>query len=297
VTIERGAIGQGDRAAAESLARVGKGLMDLAQYDDACPKLEQSLDAHPSGETALWLGECLHKQGKIASAWAAYRNAASHFQSAGDASAAVAGERAQRIESLVPKITIAAQQRVMTMKVYRGDTKFGVGVFGVPLAVDPGEHRIRVEAEGYAPWEKTVVVKASERITVEVPPLVPADVRHTTGGSNALYVAGILTAGSGVAAIGIGAILGIAAARDVSSAESDASLCGPSRLCTPEGRALVDAADTKAIGSTIAFTAGALAVATGLVLLIADGASDGGEVALWGVPAPDGGVANLRVTF
>jgi hypothetical protein len=302
---DRGVLGQSDRAAAESLARVGRGLMGLGQYDEACPKLEQSIEAFPSGGTAMSLGECREKQGKVASAWAAYRHAMTHYRVADDPELHKAQNRAQRIEALVPKLTMVAAQRLMTMSVYRDDTKFGVGVFGVPLAVDPGVHEIRVEADGFESWTTTVQLKASERLTVTVPALKPqvkkkkqVVVRRRQQGP--LFLAGVITGAAGVATIGIGAILGIAAARDITTVESDDSLCGDDHQCTPAGRDLVDAAESKAVASTIAFAVGGIAVAAGFTLVVIESSTrtDGGDaVAIVPLVVPRGGGLSVHASF
>jgi hypothetical protein len=271
--------GQGDRAAAESLVRVGRGLMELGRYDEACAKLEQSMDASPSGEAALLLGECSERLGRLAAAWAVYRQAAAHFRASGDSRREVALTRARELEPKVPKLTLRAALRLPKMRIQRDDTDFGIGVLGVPLAVDPGPHRLEVRAEGYEPWTMDLELKPSERRTIEIPALQrlapaepdsPGSAPARPRGRGPLFYGGVITAGAGAASVAVGALLGASASRDVSAAESSEALCGASRLCTPEGRELVNRADRKAIAATVTLSLGAAAVATGLVLIIAD---------------------------
>jgi hypothetical protein len=89
----------------------------------------------------------------------------------------------------------------------------------------------------------------------------------------------VITAGAGVATIGVGTVLGLVAARDIHTAESDDQLCGQDRQCTDEGYALIERADREALGSTIAIAAGSVLVVTGFVLVVVDPrtASEEGE--------------------
>ena len=269
--------GQGDRAAAESLARVGRGLMDLGQYPEACPKLEQSIEAAPSGPTALLLGECLERLGRIASAWASYRQAAALLTAGDDPAAAeMARQHALRLEPLVPKLTISAGSRPPGMEVWRDDTRFGAGVLGVPLAVDPGSLRIEARAPDHRPWSTTVAIRPSERLSVVIPALTPIGQQPVTvrvdssSARGGLFLAGVISAGAGIAAMATGALLGASAGRDVNRAEADDALCGAARRCTPAGRELIDEAEAKALGSTLALSLGAVALVGGFVMVLID---------------------------
>ncbi|MEQ9319807.1 MAG: hypothetical protein RIF41_11660, partial [Polyangiaceae bacterium] len=295
-----GGRGQGDRAAAESLVRVGKGLIELGRYDEACAKLEQSLEAYALGDAALLLGECYERLGKLASSWAAYRQAAARYRAARDAKREVALTRARRLEPKVPKLTLLTAQRLPGMRIMRDDTEFGVGVLGVPLAVDPGVHRLEVRAHGYEPWVLEVELKPSERRTLDIPTLTRADADETTGakvyrGRGPLFYAGVIVAGTGVASVASGVLLAASASRDVNTAESTPELCGASRICTPEGRDLVDRADRKAIAATVTLAAGAAAVATGFILVVVDPGASVAEVGVHVGPLVGPGVGGLTL--
>lgn len=268
-----------DRAAAESLRRVGVGLMELGQYEEACPKLEQSMEAAADGETAWALAECFDEQGKLASAWAAYRQARSLLR--GDPRAEEASSRAIDLEPRVPKLTVVPTQALPGVQVWRDGTRFGVGLFGVPLATDPGVHAIEVRADGYAPWSTTVEIKASERVTVQVPALTRVEVSvgrdaAATGtpstvrrdGRDALWYAGLIATGVGVGAVAAGGILGLVASRDVRAAEADDALCGADRRCTPAGLDAIEGADQKATASTVLVASGATVALAGFAVLL-----------------------------
>jgi len=301
-TDDRGGSGQGDRAAAESLTRVGEGLIELGRYDEACAKLEQSVEAYPLGDALLLLGECYERLGKLASSWAAYRQAAARYRAMRDAKREVALTRADTLEPKVPKLTLLAKQRVSGMIVVRDDTEFGVGVIGVPLAVDPGRHRLLVRADGYEPWTLELDLQPSERRTIEIPSLVrrtePTRSVPTTSvrsGRGALFYAGVIVAGAGAASLASGALLAASASRDVSTAESSNDLCGASRSCTPAGRDLVARADRKAIAATTTLAVGAAAVVTGFVLVVVDPGGAQQEVGLTVSPLAGPGVGGITL--
>jgi hypothetical protein len=308
-----GGAGQGDRAGAESLARVGRSLMALGRHAEACPMLEQSVAAAPSGATNLLLGECLERLGKIASAWAYYRQAAAMLAGNDDAAAEVARQQALRLEPQVPKLTISAGTRPPGMEVRRNDVVFGSGVLGVPLAVDPGTQRIEVRAPGHLPWSTQVEVTAGERHSVVVPALTPLEPPQRTPTVEVVaprrgswFYAGVVSAGVGVAAMATGALLGASAGRDVNRAEADDALCGADRSCTPAGREVVDDAEAKALGSTLTLSIGAAALVGGFILVLIDpavsrsGSESGADaVAVAAVPwaGPEGGGMLVELRF
>lgn len=295
-----GGRGQGDRAAADSLARVGKGLIELGRYDEACAKLEQSLEAYALGDAALLLGECYERLGKLASSWAAYRQAAARYRASRDAKREVALTRARQLEPKVPKLTLLTAQRLPGLRIVRDDTEFGVGVLGVPLAVDPGAHRLEVRAHGYQPWVLEIDMKPSERRTLEIPMLTRAEAQEGVSvrvhrGRGPLFYAGVIVAGTGAASVASGILLAASASRDVSTAESNPELCGASRTCTPEGRDLVDRADRKAVAATVTLAVGAAAVATGFIFVVVDPGASSADVGLVVSPLAGPGIGGLTL--
>jgi len=298
------AAGQNDNAAAESLRRVGRGLMELGQYDEACPKLAQSWEAKANGDTALLLATCSEHQGRIASAWASYRQAAFLLQAAGDTRFTEANDRAIELEPKVPKLIIVPAARVPGMEVWRGETRFSAGIFGVPVAVDPGPQRIEIRAEGYKTWSTQVNLKASERVTVAIPALVkdspPPPVVVLRSHRGTLFTAGVITAGFGVASIAVGALLGAAASREVHNAETDDSLCGLDKKCTPAGMDAIESADAKAVASTVMFSIGGAAIIGGFVMVLLDkGSIEEADSVASVLPliGPTGGGLSVTVRF
>ncbi|MBN2193254.1 MAG: tetratricopeptide repeat protein [Polyangiaceae bacterium] len=62
-------------ALAETLFREASALIRAGNYDEACPKLEASQQADPTGGTVLLLAICYEAVGKTASAWLRFNEA------------------------------------------------------------------------------------------------------------------------------------------------------------------------------------------------------------------------------
>jgi hypothetical protein len=302
-----------DAAAAQSLWQLGKALLDMGRFDKACPKLEQSMALAPMADVALLLADCLERDGKVASAWAEYRQAGLMLAQAGRKDEAeLARAHAVDLEPRVPKLTVAPAVELPGMDVLRDGVSFGPGIFGVAVAIDPGKHTVEVRAPGYQTWSTEVTVGGNgDRQVVAVPELAAdsATTATPTKRSSArssskrgiLFTSGIITTGSGLATLGVGVILGLVASRDVEMAESDDSLCGGDHVCTQEGYDLIERAEDKALGSTVAIAVGSVAVAAGFVLVILDGrvGSDGSgadSVSARLAPLAGPGLGGLQMT-
>jgi tetratricopeptide (TPR) repeat protein len=85
-----------DQAAAEQLFVQGRALMEQGKLDEACRALEASHTLDPAPGTLLNLALCNEKQGKVATAWALYREVENLARREGQAKReATARERAR----------------------------------------------------------------------------------------------------------------------------------------------------------------------------------------------------------
>src|SRR5262245_61731903 len=100
-----------DQAAAIDLFNDAKTLMDAGNFAAACPKLVQSQSLAPALGTLLNLAKCREGEGKTASAWAGYREVAASSEKAGQSQrAAVAAERAAKLEPTLSRVRIDVDQ-------------------------------------------------------------------------------------------------------------------------------------------------------------------------------------------
>jgi hypothetical protein len=157
--------------AAESAFAEGARLMKADRCAEAVVKFRESQRLDPASGTALNIGYCEAKLGRIASAWLAYRQAHRLAQTQGKPQhEALAREQADKLEPDVPHLValIAADQPAGVALLLDG-APLEREMWSVPIPLDPGAHRLERRASGASPWEKAITVKRGERITVEVP--------------------------------------------------------------------------------------------------------------------------------
>jgi hypothetical protein len=283
-----------DKAAAEALFQEGKKLLGEGKFDQACPKLAASQKQDPSPGTLLNLGKCHEGQGKTASAWAEYKEAATMARTMGRTEQeTAANERAAAIEPKLSKLKIDPPPGEVPpgLVVKRGPSTIDTSSLGVMLPIDPGEHTIEASAPRYKTWTGKVTVGANaDQQSIAIGALekgpdtaaagagvgsnaaMDTTVPDSSSGSNTRRTVGFVLAGVGVAALGVGAVFGILASGQAGDAEDDPTLC-PNKVCTPAGREEIDGADTKALVSTIGFGVGIAAAAAGVVLIVTSGGS------------------------
>jgi hypothetical protein len=166
---------ENDKAAAEALYEAGKSLLrsDVAA---ACDKFAASQELDPGVGTLLHLGACYEKLGRVASAWAAFREAASYaHRSAQPDREQIAVARAEKLEGRLPKLLIDTSQNGATQLEVTRDQKPVVSAsLGVPIPVDPGSHQIAVSAPGKVSWHATVQLVEGKTETLRVPALEAA---------------------------------------------------------------------------------------------------------------------------
>ncbi|HEU4407671.1 MAG TPA: hypothetical protein VFS43_20570 [Polyangiaceae bacterium] len=165
-----------DRGVAATLFQEGRQLMAEGKLDVACAKFEQSHRLDPGGGTVLNLATCREKQGKTATAWAAYREAVSLARRDGRPDREALGlEGIARLEPQLSRLTVSVTGRAPGLAVTLDGVAIGEVAYGTPLPVDPGEHRLQASAAGYLPWQGALVIGPSaDQKEVVVPPLRPA---------------------------------------------------------------------------------------------------------------------------
>src|SRR5688500_2384579 len=131
-------------AVAEQLFNEGRNLAKDGKWQEACPKFEASLRHDPALGTRLNLATCYTNVGKLASAWALYRESMELAKKAGDmARSDYAKAQATALEPRLPKLVITAPPTVPTgLSVRRDDVVLNPDELGLGLYVDPGSHEV-----------------------------------------------------------------------------------------------------------------------------------------------------------
>jgi serine/threonine-protein kinase len=267
-----------DKAAAEALFREGRRLFDAGSYPAACAKLAESERLDPAPGTLLNLAGCYEKNGQTASAWATFKEAVSASHQKGRADwEELARTRAAALEPALSRLTISvAASSLDGLQVHRDGAAVGQAEWGTPIPVDPGPHVIDATAPGRTAFHQSVDVGGGgTNVTVSIPELAVdsgggrggegggSDASAPSPGSTQRII-GLTVAGAGVVGIGIGAVFGIVAMNKENSALG--SDCTADKYCNQQGLQLGQDAHSAATASTIAFAAGAVAVAGGLTL-------------------------------
>ncbi len=281
------------RAAAQVLFDQAKDLVKASKFAEACPKFEESQRLDPRIGTQFNLADCYEHIGRTASAWTNFVDVAASTKAAGQADREqVARARASALERKLSRVTVRVDDASTAgLHVLRDGTEIGHPLWGTPVPIDPGEHRIEASAPGKITWKSTFNVGASaSSSTVTVPALAddpaafkaPTDT-HSPALVNPLSpapsaaeqpegsagtgqrVAGAVLGAVGVAGIVVGSIFGAGAGSKLDDSKSH---CRTPDLCTPVGLDLVEQARSSATISTIGFIAGGTLLVGGLVVFL-----------------------------
>jgi hypothetical protein len=264
----------------------GKQLMESGQYADACPKLDASQRLDPAVGTLLHLGDCYERIDKLASAWAAFREAASLAEASSQQPRfEIATTRANALAPKLSFITIHAKEAsgVPGLVVTLASLPVPKASWEVQIPVDSGEQIVTATAPGYASWSSRVTVREPGVHEIDVPPLTPlaepeplpaAPVlveppkQAPSDGIGAQRIVGIVIGSVGLAGLTAGGAFGIAA---LLTNEESLDNCRPqdATLCSERGVELRDRAGTFATTSTVALITGGALAAGGLVIVLA----------------------------
>jgi tetratricopeptide (TPR) repeat protein len=264
-----------DRALATALFRDGRALLARGAYAEACRKLEESQRLDPGGGTLLNVALCHELEGRTASAWAEFIQALSVARRDGrDDRAELAHQHVVALEPGLARLTVNVPNGVDLpgLTVRRDGTVIGRSAWGMPMPVDPGEHRVEASADGHVTWARRVAVAPSGAASIDVPGLVPAPAAERPAtpapapGRPGRRRAGFAAAGVGVAAFGAAAAFALRAG--AKRRDSDDYCDG---YCSQRGVDLNEQAQASADVATVAALAGAAAAAAGLYLILTSG--------------------------
>jgi hypothetical protein len=188
------------------------------------------------------------------------------------------------LDAMMPTIVVRAVDSsgadVLGARVFIDGERRDAGSEGKALDVDPGTHTLRVERDGVAPVEQTIVVRESERhrivsVSLGAPlppapsvvgpqPVAPHEAPAASGRSIVLPV--VLLAAGGVG-LGVASALWASGLGDRSTMESG---CAQTHTC-PQTQ--IDSARGKLVAGDVVGGIGIVAAATGLGILVFGGGS------------------------
>ncbi|WP_234022680.1 hypothetical protein [Sorangium cellulosum] len=291
--------GAGDPAVARkeqvlALYQAARELLSTGRTAEACALLEQGRRLDPTAlNLLLRLGECLAAAGRTAGAWNVYAEAAAIAKSAGDPRAARAAALAEALAPRLSRLEIAvpAAGAAPGLEIRRDGVLVLPALWGRAIPVDPGPHAIEAWAPGRKRWSVVRAVPPDgARVVIDVPFLEPepparalaaapsaarqkppfalapalAGDLDLDGGGRAQRAIALATGGAGLVGLGLGTVFGAEALADRNA--SNRGHCDAQNRCDAAGVALRADAQSAAIASTVAFSAGAAALlAAGLL--------------------------------
>jgi hypothetical protein len=181
----RPALAQPNRQSeAEALFMQGRRLMAEGRPEEACPKFEQSQAADPGIGTLINLARCYARLGRTASAWTAYRAAASQAHDAGQAKrASVARAQADALEPRLVQVRVRLPDAPAPpgFELVLDGAPWPEGLAGAVTVVDPGPHAVVARAPGFVDWSAQFEGAAGEQKELQVAPLraVPPEPTET----------------------------------------------------------------------------------------------------------------------
>jgi hypothetical protein len=288
-----------DEQVAQSLFETGRALMDRGDYAKACPMLAESQRLDPGLGTLLNVALCHEGEGKLATAYFEFNQAASQAVKDGRKDREdIARQHLATLSPKLPRLVVhVAQPRPEGLTIVIDGAPANVAIIDVPTPVDPGKHVVDVGAPGYqtSHWEGESMPSMTADVAVVMRPVAAAttmDVEQPrarkASGSSTRSI--LLWSAGGLA---VGSI--IFYALSVSARGTALDKCLPERnFCNDE-----DGINAVSRARTFAWVSigmlGAAAVAGGIGLFMSDGSS--GRTAITARPVAAGGALSFEQQF
>jgi hypothetical protein len=266
-----------ETARAEARFHAGERLFDDKQYEAACAAFDESERIDPQLGTLLNLALCQEKIGKMAAAWHEYNVGAVWAEQRGQHERqAWALRRAVEVGRHVAIVVLDVPPAAEGYTIELDGGAVAPSAWGTPLAVDPGDHVVRISAAGHrsrqlglrvpeGPVTQSLAVPKLE-IRTEASAALPSDELtpdERARGVSGRKVLGLAGIGIGIAAVGVGSYFGV---RTFSKKNDASSHCAGTE-CDATGVMLQDDAHRSATASTVLFAVGAASVGLGVLLV------------------------------
>lgn len=273
-----------DVAKADALFHDAQVLVQKGRLAEGCAKFAESQAHDPANGTLLNLALCHEKEGKVATAYRELQELLAIMQTSKNPDdrerSRVATERVRQLEKKLPRVTFDMSALPKDAALTLDGEKVGDPAY--PVLADPGKHTVMATADKKKPRETSFEVKDAGPMTVTLaaleddtpppppPPVAPPPPKPAPPPPEPAFwsgqrVLGASLAGAGLVGVGLGTFFGL----DTFSKRDERDRHCAGSVCDAEGMRLHDEAGTSATISTIAFGAGAVALAAGAYLFLA----------------------------
>lgn len=260
---------------ADALFREARKLMASRDFQTACPKLEESYRLDPAAGTAVNLGDCFDRVGKVGSALLAYQ-AAKRLLAPSDPRNAPVAKQIAVLKRRVSRVIITlAPDAPEGVTVLRDGRPVDVADFGKALPVNSGKHTIEVQAPGRKTVRRTVKLAEGDSWQFLASAGTPVGSDGTEDGpgadrdGQARKTTGLVIAGVGVAGLTTGIVTGLMANAKQDVVDDN---CDASKRCNETGYDAAQSGKTLTTVSFIGWGVGLVGLAAGgYFLFVADG--------------------------
>jgi len=272
---------QPDKAAeATRLFEQGLALRKEDKLAEACTAFLKSYDLDPAPGTALNVGDCAERDGKLAQAWTLFDNAAREYERTNRAGGAkLARERADALLAKLATVTVRVADPRLPGLVVKVGNQIPTLSAEIVMRLEPGPVEVSASAPGHQPFTTTGQGVAGKRLDIAVPALhAEAGPGASAGGDTPgrrdpkrVKIALVVGAAGGAAWIG-SAVLGLLAKSQYNDALANGCTDqGDFVSCTdPAAADKVRSAGTKAdIGTGFAVAGSALLVGAAVLYFTA----------------------------
>jgi hypothetical protein len=258
----------------------------------------------------LWLADCLETSGRLASAWAEFKEAAAMAAQRKDPRLRIAQERAAALEPRLSKLNlvVSAESAAPGLQIRRDGMLVGGAEWGLPVPLDPGIHSVAATAPGRHAWSTTIEIRTEAAVLPITIPVLQIDsasasnssapdpsssgdaaVRASAGKTQ--RTVGLAIGGAGVVGLVIGTVAVISAK---ATYDDSSSHCNASNECDAAGKQDRSSAISRATVASVALGAGAAALVGGGIVYFT---APAGRTSLAVAHSAGGGLLRFDWTF
>lgn len=284
--------------------RSGIERYDARDFAGALALFQEAWQLSHSPNARLYVARCFAEQGRNVEAHTELTGVIVDATASGDARYERTREAAQAeltvIGLRVAKLVITLPDLLPGLSVTVNDAAVTEEQLGIPLVLAPGKHHIAATATGMKPLERDVDVAAgqSKTVTLALSPAAeerprPEPAPRRSGGLGAVRTAGLVTAGAGVAGLGLFAVTGLMAK---SKYDSVHDACGGTRCADDKYASDIDSGKSLQTVANVSLVFGSLALVAGGSFFLFGPRPEADDAAA-AYLLPGGGYASYRARF
>lgn len=269
-----------DIALSKKAAQAGKKHEKKGEWEDAREAWQKAVDLNDTPDSRTHLAKAEAKLGRLLLAEEMLKKVLEEKK----LSWAVrnkANKQLKELDKQIPQLKVEPPADFKG-KIWVDEEEVELASLSEPLRFDPGEHKIRAEAEGYKPFSESIVLEEGDRKDLAIlmteapepiapPPPKPAKEEKASGSTQRTL--GWVSIGVGVIGAGVGTVFAIQAR----STRSELDDSCRDDVCSEADRELYDKGKNQANIATAGFIVGGVGIGLGTVLLLTAGSDDGDD--------------------